>query len=195
MSSIGLSNTLKRKGPSIHAEYKKNLTTYGSRTLLKPPIDLAKANQGNLYQDVLIANAQKKIEANTFTSEKKIKFMQEVADWVDKVNNDPQKLDVGSLTKLSDIIEKPILDSLEEERLHPVRYELHKNICISGFKLMQHCPTWPDRAIENLQLSTYLTNEKHCSMEHNAAIAQLADWLMERCKETKLKQILIDASH
>ena len=136
MSSIGLSNTLKRNRQSIESGFKQNLTTYASRTLLKPPIDLAKANQGNLYQDVLLANALKKIGANTFTSEKKIKFMQEVSEWVDKVNNDPEKLDVGSLTKLSDIIEKPILESLEEERLHPVRYELHKNICISGFKLM-----------------------------------------------------------
>ena len=195
MSSIGLSHTLKRNRQSIQPEYKKTLTTYGSRTALKPPIDLAKANQGNLYQDVLLANAQKKIEGNAFTSEKKIKFMQEVSEWVDKVNNDPEKLDVSGLTKLSDVIEKPILDSLEEERVHAVRYELHKNICISSLKLMQHCPTWPDRSIENLQLSTYLTNEKHCSMEHNMAIAQLAGWLMERCKETKLKQILIDASH
>ena len=60
---------------------------------------------------------------------------------------------------------------------------------------MQHAPVWPDRTIEKLQLSAYLGDDKHCNEEHNEAITRLASQLMGRCKGTKMRQIMIDASH
>ena len=116
-------------------------------------------NQDVIYQDVLIANAQKKIDSNNFTSEKKITFMEEVSEWVDKAGHITGNVDVSGLEKLSTMIEKHIAETLDKEKVHPVRFKLHKEICISASKLMQHCAVWKDSSIERLMQSVYLTNE------------------------------------
>ena len=154
---------------------------------------MAPENNDSIYQDVLISNAERKIAANTFTTEKKIEFLKRTTALMDKVSTG--KVDESTLTKLNEIVEQPILDTLEQERIIPIRYQLHKNICISASQLMEHCPAWPDESIKKLQLSTYLANEKHCDIDHNEAIAQLAEKIVEKSKDTKLQKILIDASH
>ena len=150
-----------------------------------------------MFKDILIANAQQKIDAHTFTAEKQIKFLQQASSWIDKVGNDASKAEEreAGLGAISKIVEEPILTALAREKVPPVRFQLHKNICLTASKLMQHVPAWPDRSIEKLQLSAYLGNEKHCNEEHSTAISGLASRLLGGCKRTKMRQILVDASH
>lgn len=56
-------------------------------------------------------------------------------------------------------------------------------------------PAWADKSVEKLQLSSYLGNGQHCSEEHTAAISGLASTLLGNSKSTKMRQILVDASH
>ena len=88
--------------------------------------------------------------------------MNGVSELVKKIDTDESKVNLDGLVKLSTMIEQHIADSLDKERVPPVRFEIHKNICMTAAKLMQHCPVWQDSSIEKLQLSKYLTDEKHC---------------------------------
>ena len=150
-----------------------------------------------MFSDLLVANAQQKIESNTFTAEKQIKFLQQASSWLEKVGTGASTAEehgegMGAISK---IVEQPILAALEREKVPPVRFQLHKNICLTASKLMQHVPAWPDRSIEKLQLSAYLGNDQHCSEEHTSAISGLASSLLGNSKSTKMRQILVDASH
>lgn len=191
MSSIGLSNTFKRQRQS-QFNLKPKVKNRNARSVLELSQD-----QDSMYSDLLVANAQQKIDSNSFTAEKQIKFLQQASTWLDKVGNDASQVEEHGpgIAEISKIVEEPILSTLEKEKVPPVRFQLHKNICLTASKLMPHVPAWPDRSVEKLQLSAYLGNGQHCSEEHTAAISGLASTLLGNNKSTKMRQILVDATH
>ena len=193
MNSIRLTNTLRKNRYSINEDVKHKLFPQLSMPT-KAQHDISDQSKSEIIKSALLNNARKSLISNSFTADKRIKFVSDVIELVEKVEKDPVTVKKVGLEELSDFVQTPILAELPGENVRPARYELHKKICDAAYKLMSVCKIWPDEAIQNLNLATYLNDDVYCDADHKESIGILADFLLQNCKEARLVKILRDVS-